>query len=141
MKKALIITTIGGFLPQFLHNDVKALKTKEKTRKNGKIIDISTEDVDTVVSKMTNIPIEELSKNEVTKLKNLEKLLKDEIIGQNEAIELLTKAVKRGRSGIKDPKKPIGSFLFLGPTGCGKTETCKALAKNVFNSEEDIIRF
>ena len=121
---------------------LKAIKNKgKKELKSEERITIQVEDVNKVLSKMTNIPIDEFSKDDISKLKNLEKELNKQIIGQSEAIKVLSKAVKRGRSGIKDPKKPIGSFLFLGPTGCGKTETCKALARLVFNSEDDIIRF
>ena len=123
---------------------VKGLKNKKlnkSSKASAKKVKVELSDVDKVLSNMTNIPVDEFSKDEIYKLKNLEKSLKEAIIGQDEAITSLSKAVKRGRSGIKDPKKPIGSFLFLGPTGCGKTETCKALAKNVFNKEDDIIRF
>ena len=111
-------------------------KTKKETPKTIKI-----EDVKKVVSKISNVPVESLSKNEYSKLKNLEGDLKKQIIGQDDAIALISQAIKRGKSGIKDPQKPIGSFIFLGPTGCGKTETCKALAREIFNSENDIIRF
>ncbi len=120
---------------------VKDVGKKSKTSAIHRAYVITEKDVSKVLSNIVNIPIEEISKDDLTKLKNLEKNLAKEIIGQDEAISALSKAVKRGRSGIKDPNKPIGSFLFLGPTGCGKTETCKALAKLVFNSEDDIIKF
>ncbi len=113
------------------NNEKKAIKPKE----------IKIEDVRKVVSKISNVPVESLSKNEYAKLQSLENNLKKQIIGQDNAISLLAQAIKRGKSGVKDPKKPIGSFIFLGPTGCGKTETCKALAREIFNNENDIIRF
>jgi len=119
----------------------KAEKKTNEVALNKSVREITTQDVAKVLSNMIDIPVDEISKDEISKLKNLESNLSKQIIGQEEAIKLLSKAVKRGRSGIKDPKKPIGSFLFLGPTGCGKTETCKALAKLVFNSEDDIIKF
>ena len=118
---------------------------KKKSHKNEKYAskpyEITAQDVSKVLANMTSIPLDEISKDDIGKLKNLEHNLSKMIIGQDEAIKALSKAVKRGRSGIKDPNKPIGSFIFLGPTGCGKTETCKALAKLVFNSEDDIIKF
>ncbi len=120
---------------------VKKSTSKPKKAKVIKPYVITLQDVNKVLSNMVSIPLDEISKDDIGKLKNLEKNLSKLIIGQEEAVIALSKAVKRGRSGIKDPSKPIGSFLFLGPTGCGKTETCKALAKLVFNSEDDIIKF
>ena len=125
-------------------NNIFELITNNKisvSDKKTKAKIVKLDSVRKVISSISNVPVENLKKNEYTKLKNLEQNLKRQIIGQDEAIELVTKAIKRGKSGIKDPKKPIGSFIFLGPTGCGKTETCKALARELFNSEEDIIRF
>ncbi len=116
-------------------------KETKKTTKKVKRIKVTNENVRKVVSEWSKIPLESISSNEYENLINLEKNLKKQIIGQDKAIELVSKAIKRGKSGIKDPKKPIGSFLFLGPTGCGKTETCKALARELFNSEDAIIRF
>ena len=133
-----------------LNNDdiIKALQiskkeesTSSKKKSNSKVTKVSKESVRKVVSNWSGIPLENISSSEYDSLINLEKNLKKQIIGQDKAIELISKAIKRGKSGVKDPKKPIGSFMFLGPTGCGKTETCKALARELFNSEDAIIKF
>ncbi len=121
-----------------LKNSCKKVKVKKE--KQVKKIELTKNDVAKVLSEMCMVPVDEITKNDISKLKNLQNDLSKLIIGQDEAISKISKAVKRGRSGVNDPKKPIGTFLFLGPTGCGKTETCKALAKLVFNSEDDIIR-
>ena len=88
----------------------------------------------------TRIPVTRLNESESERLKKLDKTLEKRVIGQEEAIQALSKAVKRGRVGLKDPARPIGSFLFLGPTGVGKTELSKALAEALFGNEEDMIR-
>lgn len=93
-----------------------------------------------VVSKWTKIPVSRLEKDETKRLKKLESILHERVVGQNEAVEAVARAVRRGRVGLKDPRRPIGSFLFLGPTGVGKTELSKALAEAVFGSEKDMIR-
>lgn len=97
-------------------------------------------DVANVVAVWTNIPVTRLSESENNKLKNLEKTLHKRIIGQDEAVSAVSRAVRRGRVGLKDPNRPVGSFLFLGPTGVGKTEVSKALAEAVFGSEDNMIR-
>lgn len=114
---------------------------KELEEKSKKKYVITTNDVAKVISSIVSIPVDEISKDELKKLKNLEKDLLKHIIGQDEAIKQLANAIKRGRVGINDPQKPIGSFLFLGPTGCGKSETCKVLSKLVYNNEDDLIKF
>jgi ATP-dependent Clp protease ATP-binding subunit ClpC len=101
---------------------------------------VSSEDIANVISGWTGIPLSKLSQTENEQLLKLEKNLHKRVIGQNEAIEAVAKAIRRGRVGIKDPNRPIGSFLFLGPTGVGKTELCKALAENMFGKESSIIR-
>ena len=98
-------------------------------------------DIAKIVSERTNIPIENMEKSEIDKLMNLESTLHKRVVGQDEAISALSKAVRRARSGLKNPKRPSGSFLFLGPTGVGKTETAKALAEYLFGKEEDMVRF
>lgn len=98
-------------------------------------------DIAKIVSEWTGIPVENMEKSEADKLMNLESTLHQRVIGQDEAITVLSKAVRRARSGLKNPKKPSGSFLFLGPTGVGKTETAKALAEYLFGKEENMIRF
>ena len=127
------------------NNDVlEAIKLNQKIgakNQSVKRVEVKGDTVRNIISNWSGIPVGNISNNEYKVLANLEKKLKEEIIGQDKAIELVSKAIKRGKSGIKDPKKPIGSFLFLGPTGCGKTETCKALARELFGNEESIIRF
>lgn len=104
------------------------------------IVEVKEENIAEVISKWTGIPVQRLNEDDNEKIKNLEKNLHKRVIGQNEAVEAVAKAIRRGRIGLKDPKRPIGSFLFLGPTGVGKTELCKALAENLFDNEDNIIR-
>ena len=111
---------------------------KFKSKKGKRIVDSNI--VSDVVELWTGIPISKIVKSEGNKLLNLEDILQERVIGQNEAIKAISKAIRRSRSGIKDPKKPIGSFLFLGPTGVGKTELCKALAESHFGNEDKIVR-
>ncbi len=101
---------------------------------------ITEQDIAEVISKWTNIPLTKLTEGEAEKLLNLEKVLAERVKGQDEAIEKVSKAIRRSRIGIRDPKRPIGSFLFLGPTGVGKTELSKALAEALFDDENKIIR-
>lgn len=101
---------------------------------------ITGEDIAHTVSMMTKIPLHKLAKTDIGKLANLEKTLKAKIIGQDTAVEEVSKAIRRSRAGITDPKKPLGSFIFLGPTGVGKTETAKVLAKEIFEDEDALIR-
>ena len=101
---------------------------------------VTAEDVAEVVSLWTGIPVTRLTEDETQKLLKMEEILKERIIGQDEAIERLAKSIRRARAGLKDPKRPIGVFLFLGPTGVGKTETARALAEFLFGSEEALIR-
>ena len=111
-----------------------------KTQKNIDITEIKEENIAEVISKWTGIPVQKLNENDNEKLKHLEENLHKRVIGQNEAVEAVAKAIRRGRVGLKDPKRPIGSFLFLGPTGVGKTELSKALAENIFDNENTMIR-
>ncbi len=117
----------------------KAKQEWEK-KKEGKNIVVKEEDICKVISSWTKIPVSKISDEENKKLKDLEDILKTRVIGQDIAVEVLAKAIKRGRVGLKDPKRPIGSFMLLGPTGVGKTELCKALADTIFGNESDIIR-
>ena len=113
---------------------------KWKKRKNKNIIEITEENIAEIISKWTGIPVQRLTEDENEKLKNLEQKLHERVVGQDEAVEAVAKAIKRGRVGLKDPKRPIGSFLFLGPTGVGKTELSKALSEALFENENSMIR-
>ena len=113
---------------------------KWKKIKNNDITEIGEENIAEIISKWTAIPIQKLTEDETQKLKHLEEMLQKRVVGQNEAVEAVAKAIRRGRVGLKDPKRPIGSFLFLGPTGVGKTELSKALAEILFDNENSIIR-
>ncbi len=116
------------------------LKKRFQNRNQKKELHVTEEDIAKVVAAWTKIPVQRLAETESSRLKNLEKTLHKRVIGQEEAVVAVSKAVRRGRVGLKDPKRPIGSFLFLGPTGVGKTELSKALAEALFGSEESMIR-
>ena len=113
---------------------------KWKDKNTKQVVNISGEDIAEVVSTWTGIPAQKISQTENEKLKNLSTSLHARVVGQDEAVEAVAKAIKRGRVGLKDPKRPIGSFLFLGPTGVGKTELSKALAESLFGDENAMIR-
>ena len=123
-----------------LKDKIKAEDEKWKKQEKESQVSIGREDICAVVSNWTKIPATKLTETETEKLKNLDKDLKSRVIGQEEAIEVLAKAIKRARVGLKDKNRPIGSFMFLGPTGVGKTELTKALARNMFGSENNMIR-
>ncbi|MEG0191462.1 MAG: ATP-dependent Clp protease ATP-binding subunit, partial [Lachnospiraceae bacterium] len=120
----------------------KLESVKKRFRKNNamKKIVVDSEDIAEVISVWTKIPVQKLEEDESARLQKLESTLHKRVIGQEEAVSAVAKAVKRGRVGLKDPKRPIGSFLFLGPTGVGKTELSKALAETLFGNEESMIR-
>lgn len=101
---------------------------------------VEVKDIEKVVSDWTNIPIEKIAKEETERLLHMEDILHKRVVGQEEAISALSRAIRRSRVGLKDPKRPIGSFIFLGPTGVGKTELCKALAEVMFGDENSVIR-
>mgnify|MGYP003369719483 CR=1 FL=1 len=115
-------------------------RTKWKSKNTKSILNLTEEDIAEVIAKWTGIPTSKLTQDESKKLKNLETELHKRVIGQNEAVEAVSKAIRRGRVGLKDSKRPIGSFLFLGPTGVGKTELSKALAECLFGDENAMIR-
>ena len=118
--------------------DVEKLKWEEDTKNNR--VTVTEDDVADVVSMMTGIPIQRIAEKESGKLAKMEDELKGSIIGQDEAVSKVVKAIQRNRAGLKDPNKPIGSFFFLGPTGVGKTLLAKVLAKHMFDSEDALIR-
>ena len=115
-------------------------KEKWESKNTKSITTLTEEDIAEVVSSWTGVPVQKLTQSENEKLKNLEETLHKRVIGQNEAVEAVAKAIRRGRVGLKDPNRPIGSFLFLGPTGVGKTELSKALAESLFGNENAMIR-
>lgn len=102
--------------------------------------EVSAQDIAAIVSSWTKIPVVELTREESERLLNMEKILHERVVGQDEAVSAVARAIRRGRVGIKDPKRPIGSFIFLGPTGVGKTELCKALAQAMFGDENAMLR-
>ena len=115
------------------------MENLEKIR-NRDVAEITEENIAEIISRWTGVPVQKLTQDENNKLKNLEENLHKRIIGQNEAVEAVAKAIKRSRVGLKDPNRPIGSFLFLGPTGVGKTELSKALAEILFENEKALIK-
>ena len=115
-------------------------QSKWKSKNTKSIVTITEENIAEVIANWTGIPAKKITEDENEKLKNLEKELHKRVIGQNEAVEAVSKAIRRGRVGLKDPNRPIGSFLFLGPTGVGKTELSKALAEVLFGDENAMIR-
>ena len=115
-------------------------KQNWESENNKTITVITKNDIEDVISKITGIPIQKINQSENEKLKNLEQELSKKVIGQETAIDAISKAIKRSRIGLKDPNRPIGSFLFLGPTGVGKTKLSKALAENLFGEENAMIR-
>jgi ATP-dependent Clp protease ATP-binding subunit ClpC len=125
-------------------NEQKTKLEKEKKKwqnKNSKnVMNLTEEDIAEVIASWTGIPVNKITQDENEKLKHLEETLHKRVIGQNEAVEAVSKAIRRGRVGLKDPNRPIGSFLFLGPTGVGKTELSKALAEALFGNESAMIR-
>lgn len=116
------------------------LKEKWENDKHNKRMVVGENEIADVVSDWTKIPVKKLAMEESERLMNLEKILHERVVGQDEAVTAVAKAIRRGRVGLKDPKRPIGSFLFLGPTGVGKTELSKALADAMFGSENALIR-
>lgn len=122
-----------------LRQTLAAMAGKASGKKERRLT-VTAEDIAGVVADWTRIPVKKLESQESKRLKNLESILHKRVVGQEEAVTAVAKAVRRGRVGLKDPKRPIGSFLFLGPTGVGKTELSKALAEAVFGTEDAIIR-
>ena len=123
-----------------LEKQLKAVQNKEKVENKLLKEEIDDEDIANVVSKWTGIPVNKLVESEKQKLLNMENILHKRLIGQSEAVQTVSDAIRRARSGLKDPKRPIGTFLFLGPTGVGKTELAKSLAEFMFNDEDALIR-
>jgi len=131
-----------GKIPELQKKLESRLSRLKKLQRSRRILkeDITEEDVAAVVSRWTNIPLEKMLEEEMEKLTQMEKALHKRVVGQNEAIKKISDVVRRSRAGISDPNKPIGSFIFLGPTGVGKTELTKALAEFMFNDDRALIR-
>lgn len=119
---------------------IAKLQAAEQENNVRSDIQVTAEDIAQVVAQWTGVPVTQLQRKESERLMQLEKVLHKRVIGQEEAISAVSRAIRRARSGLKDPKRPIGSFMFLGPTGVGKTELAKALAEAMFGSEDNLIR-
>src|SRR5471030_630696 len=128
-----------GKIPQ-MEEELKGLETKGRVQTTLFKEEVSAEEIAEVVSKWSGVPVTRLVEGEKEKLLRLEDVLHERVIGQDEAVTLVTEAILRARSGIKDPRRPVGSFLFLGPTGVGKTELAKALAETLFDTEAAMVR-
>ncbi|EDL63014.1 ATP-dependent protease ATP-binding subunit ClpC [Bacillus sp. SG-1] len=125
---------------QRLREELEDTKKTWKEKQGQENTEVTVEDIAKVVSSWTGIPVSKLAQTETDKLLKLEEILHSRVIGQDEAVKAVSKAVRRARAGLKDPKRPIGSFVFLGPTGVGKTELARALAESMFGDEESMIR-
>ncbi|RDU34881.1 ATP-dependent Clp protease ATP-binding subunit ClpC [Neobacillus piezotolerans] len=125
---------------QRLREQLEETKKSWKEQQGKENSEVTVEDIAHVVSSWTGIPVSKLAETETQKLLNLEEILHSRVIGQEEAVKAVSKAVRRARAGLKDPKRPIGSFIFLGPTGVGKTELARALAEAMFGDEDAMIR-
>ena len=135
-EKAAQLRDIEGNYAQQLDMERDALRKKNASNRGA----VTAEDIASVVGAWTGIPVKRLTEDEGARLLKLESTLHERVVGQDEAVAAVARAIRRGRVGLKDPKRPIGSFLFLGPTGVGKTELCKTLAEAMFGDESAIIR-
>ncbi|MBP3699986.1 MAG: ATP-dependent Clp protease ATP-binding subunit [Oscillospiraceae bacterium] len=135
-EKAAQLRDIEGNYAQQLDMERDALRKKNAANRGA----VTAEDIAAVVGAWTGIPVKRLTEDEGARLLKLESTLHERVVGQDEAVAAVARAIRRGRVGLKDPKRPIGSFLFLGPTGVGKTELCKTLAEAMFGDESAIIR-
>jgi len=122
------------------HTELEQAKEDWETKASDHVYDVVENDIADVIAMMTGIPVNRIAEGETAKLLKMAEELKTQVIGQEEAVEHLAKAIRRARAGLQDPSRPIGSFMFLGPTGVGKTELAKVLARYMFDSEEALIR-
>ena len=125
---------------QRLREQLEQTKKEWKEKQGKENTEVTPEDIAIVVSNWTGIPVSKLEEEETERLLKMEEILHNRVIGQEEAVKAISKAVRRARAGLKDPKRPIGSFIFLGPTGVGKTELARAVAETLFGDEDAIIR-
>ena len=123
-----------------LQNEMAQRRSEWENRRNSRVETVGEEEVAQIVCAWTGIPVSKITEDESRRLVNLETVLHERVIGQEEAVASVARAIRRARAGLKDPKRPIGSFIFLGPTGVGKTELCKALAEALFGDEDSMIR-
>ena len=123
-----------------LNNEMAERRRDWEQRRNAKIEIVGQDEVAQIVSAWTGIPVTRMTEDEAARLVNLEEILHARVVGQEEAVKAVSRAVRRARAGLKDPNRPIGSFIFLGPTGVGKTELCKALGEALFGDEDSLIR-
>ena len=123
-----------------VQEELEAEKQKWQETQSSATGEVTAENIAQIVSQWTGIPVVQLTEEESERLLKMEDILHDRVVGQDEAVKAVAKAIRRGRVGLKDPKRPIGSFIFLGPTGVGKTELCKALAQAMFGDENAMIR-
>jgi len=117
------------------------MKSEWKAKMESSDESVSEGDIADVVTSWTGVPVHKMENEEASRIANLEQILHKRVVGQDEAVEAVSKAIRRGRVGLKDPKRPVGSFIFLGPTGVGKTELCRSLAEALFGDENMLIRF
>ena len=125
---------------QKIKDKIEEMKAKLSRKSTSNTETVGEEEIAQIVASWTGIPVKKLTEGEAERLLNMEKILHSRVIGQDEAVKAVSRAIRRARAGLKDPKRPIGSFIFLGPTGVGKTELCKALAEALFGDEEAMIR-
>ncbi len=123
-----------------LREDIAQKRTAWEQRKSASHDEVTDEDIAQIVASWTGIPVKKMTEDESKRLLNMEELLHKRVVGQNEAISAVSRALRRARAGLQDPKRPIGSFIFLGPTGVGKTELCRALGEAMFDDENAVIR-
>ena len=123
-----------------LQNEMVERRKEWEQKRTSKVETVGEEEVAEIVSSWTGIPVKRMTESEAERLMHLEEILHRRVIGQDEAVKAVSKAVRRARAGLKDPNRPIGSFIFLGPTGVGKTELCKALGEALFGDEDSLIR-
>lgn len=125
---------------QKMKEELETTKTEWKEKQGKKESEVTVNDIAEVVAMWTGVPVAKIAETETAKLLNMEELLHERVIGQKEAVTAISRAIRRARAGLKDPKRPIGSFIFLGPTGVGKTELARALAEAMFGDEDAMIR-